>query len=152
MATEKCPVCRHHDRDKIDKLIHEGRERYDFLARRFDVSIKQLQHHRELHLRGMMPVAVDPPALTGRIMDMIGILDQELRKAEEEQNKPYLFACFREMRAQIDLVAHLTGIYGQAGNDLTAQQERTINRVIDALRDYPDAREAVRKAITVKQS
>ncbi len=148
-GTEVCAVCEHPERAAIEKMMADGRERYEFLARRFEVGAAELRRHREQH----MP---DDPGL--QFVDagqMIADINENLRLARirravaaETGNMAAEERAARQIDHETELLARLTGTIGQFKTALSMDQEKTMARIIEALRDYPEARTAVRKALS----
>ena len=149
MAGRTCTICAHPQRADIDKAILRD-EPYRAIACQFDVSREAVRrHHKGGHVSEKLIKAdrareiaradnllAEMQALQGRTLSL-------LEKAEGAGEHRTAIAAIREARANLEFLGRLAGEIAdqQVVNVFVNPQWLTIRGVVlDALRDYPDAR------------
>jgi hypothetical protein len=146
-----CTVCTHDERHSINVALVQ-RDPYRAIAGRHGVSRAALQRHAKDHLPKLLvqsSQAVEVARaddLIGNIDRMIGRLEAFIDKAEADKDGPEFRANIAEWRKQIELLARIAGQLQEAGQInvfLNPQWVQIEAAVVNALRQYPDARQAV---------
>ncbi|MCD6417829.1 hypothetical protein J7M00_03490 [bacterium] len=151
----KCTVCAHPERAEIDQAIVDGVP-YRAIACRYGVGREAVRRHAKNHLPRTL-VKAHEAAEVARADDLLARAREYearavelLKKAEEENDYGTALRGIREARACLELLARMRGEleHEMAINFLESKDWITIRELIaDALKPYPEAREALRKAL-----
>lgn len=153
---QTCTICRHKERDAIDLALLEGQPLRD-IARQFNVSRAALDRHKD-HLPGQLVKAHEAAeiASAGTLLDRLRQLNDETRailaETREIKNHDLSLKALARLEKQLELEAKLLGELKE--NETTvhiyASPEWVALRslVITALRPYPEAAQAVGKALS----
>ena len=150
-----CSVCRHPDRDAIDRALIEGQP-YRDIAGQYSVSKSGVERHGRNHLPATLTNAAEAEevaraddllsqlrALQGRAL---GILE----KAESSGDYRAALSAIREARGCLELLAKLAGEL-QSGTDLRVVVApdwiHLRGQVLESLRPFPEAKRAVAEAL-----
>lgn len=153
--TRTCTVCRHDQFHDINVALVK-RKPYRHIAERYSLSLAALKRHQDSHI----PAILAEAALAAEVeatADLAAELAQEktdiqrLKARAEEQDdvRTALIACDRALKA-LELQARVEQIIASAPtvNILTSRVwVETRSAIIGALEAYPDAREAVLRAL-----
>lgn len=151
----KCTICAHPKRAEIDQLIVEGVP-YRSIAGQFSVSKSAVERHAKSHIPKTLAKAHEAKEVS-RADDLLARAREYetravalLEKAAEEDDYGTALRGIREARSCLELLARMRG---------EIEREMTVNilqlpewvavreAVYRALKPYPEAREAVRKAL-----
>ncbi len=154
-----CTICTHEQRSEIDAgLLNETPLRD--IARRYETSKDALSRHRE-HLPKQLVKAQEQEDISQAI-DVVkqlkainGATLAILKEARAEGNGELALKAVDRIQRQLELQAKLLGELQQEGTiNVTVSPEWAALRavVIAALRPYPDAAQAVTRALTAGES
>ena len=150
-----CTICTHEQRPEIDAALLNG-EPYRHIAARFDTSTGALQRHRE-HLPSQLVKAREAEEITqaDTLLEQVRSLQTRalsiLDRADDSGDLRTALGAIREVRSNLELLAKLLGELQQEGTvnvTLTPEWLGLRAVVISALTPYPDAAQAVSKALT----
>ena len=154
----KCTVCTHAKRKAIDRLLVGGpRSSFLDIAKRFGLSKSAVYGHYIEHLPEQLQKAHEAQEiataddLTRRVNDLLRRLEAVLERAEEAGDDHLTLKAAREIRPTLELLGRLFGKIqdAQVVNVLVNPQWiETRNLIMNALADYPQARQAVATALT----
>ncbi len=156
----KCTVCEHEKVEEINKALLEGVSLRD-LAGRYSVSKTALHRHKESHLPAELTKAREAQEVTkaDSLLDqVIELRDKALSildKAEQAGDLRTALQGVREAKGCLELLARLQGeLQEQATvNILINPQWLSLRTVIlEALDRYPEARQAVARALREVES
>ena len=151
-----CTICNHAERPEIDRALLDG-EPYRHIAARFDTSTGALQRHREhLPTQLVKAQAAEEVAHADNLLEQVKSLQTRalsiLDRADAAGDLRTALSAIREARSNLELLAKLLGELQQEGttvNVYSAPEWLTLRAVlIGALRPYPDAAQAVSRALT----
>ncbi len=150
-----CSVCTHEQRADIDSALL-AEEPYRHIAARYGTSTGALQRHRE-HIPVHLAKAKDAEEITqaDTLLEQVRNLQTRalsiLDRADEAGDLRTALGAIREARSNLELLAKLLGELQQEGTvNVTVSPEWMTLRavVITALHPYPDAAQAVSRALT----
>lgn len=169
----RCTVCDHPDRAAIDRAL-AGNRTARSVAKNFGISASAALRHKRDHLASHLARALEE-AHTSRAGELVREREEErareigqaldvvqqlrainaaclevLSKARASEKHSTLLGAVDRIQRQIELQARLLGELqdGQAVNVLVAPEWHQVRLVVvEALRDYPEARLAVTKAL-----
>jgi hypothetical protein len=156
----KCTVCEHEKVEEINRLLLEGVSLRD-LAGRYSVSKTALHRHKESHLPAELTKAQEAReiAKADSLLDQVAELRDKalsiLDKAEQAGDLRTALQGVREAKGCLELLARLQGeLQEQATvNILINPQWLSLRTVIlEALEPYPEARQAVARALREVES
>jgi hypothetical protein len=154
-----CTICLHEARAEIDAALLKGETLRD-LARRHETSKDALSRHRE-HLPNKLLKARDAEEVTqaDTLLEQVRSLQTRalsiLDRADEAGDLRTALGAIREARSNLELLGKLAGELQQEGTvNVTVSPEWAALRavVIAALRPYPDAAQAVTRALTAGEA
>ena len=173
----QCSICSHPQKAEIDRAVLRGEGGYRVISKRFGISISALFRHRRHHLvkqlaRGLAGEQTDPYAMElaqqkraadaehkERAIDTVAQLRAinaaclEVLKQAREDGKPIvLLHAVDRIARQIELQARILGDIqeGPTVNVAVLPEWHGIRqRLLEALRPYPQARLAVAEALKV---
>jgi hypothetical protein len=151
-----CTVCRHPERDAVERDLAQGLP-YRDIASRHGLSRDAVRRHRNDHLAPMLAKVQAARERKGsRLLDRVEDLYARARRvldaAEAEGRASLSLAAIRELRSTCELLGRITG-------ELNDRPEQTINvlvapewhavraAMLDALAAHPEARLAVRERL-----
>ncbi len=150
-----CTICTHEQRPEIDSALL-AEEAYRHIAARFGTSTGALQRHRE-HLPKQLVKAQEQEDVRQAI-DVVkqlkainGATLAILKEARADKNGELALKAVDRIQRQLELQAKLLGELQQEGTiNVTISPEWLTLRavVIAALRPYPDAAQAVTRALS----
>ena len=156
--TMKCTVCRHPDREAIDRALVMRAETFRGLAKRHGLSKDSLLRHYDDHLPAALLKAKEAEdiasatKLLGEVEGLrvraIEILDAAL--AETEPDRRSALSAIREARGCLELYGKLAGQIpeGPTVNIVMSPEWQALQAfILQALDPYPDARLAVADAL-----
>lgn len=141
---ETCKVCNHVERGILDKAMKAGTS-LALLAKRFELTEDTLSRHRQNHIgevtfRG----GVDPAELLSTLQTNLENAQLAVVAAEGREK----LDAMREVRQTTEAVAKLVGAYKVIDSrQLLPFWNKLKAILLDALKPYPEAREAVLIAI-----
>lgn len=150
-----CTICTHESAPEIDRALLDG-EPYRHIATRYGTSTGALQRHRE-HLPNQLVKAKEAEEVTqaDTLLEQVRSLQTRalsiLDRADESGDLKTALAAIREARSNLELLGKLAGELQQEGTvNVTVSPEWLTLRavVIAALSPYPDAAQAVSRALT----
>ena len=148
-------ICRHSDREAIDRLLVDG-GRFRHIAARFNISTGALQRHKAEHLLTALINAgrAEEVARGDTLLDQLrGLQDRALSilgKAEAAGDLRTALGGVREARGCLELLGKLAGELhdGPTVNVLVAPEWVTLrSTILVALEPYPQAKGAVVEAL-----
>jgi len=146
-----CTICMHPDREAIDAALVAG-EPYRGIAQRYAASPDAVFRHRSDHVTATLVRAADAAevARADSLLGQLGELRADARriggKAEALGELKTALAGVRELVRIVELTAKLVGELDERPvvNVLVAPEWLAVrSELLDALRGYPDARQAV---------
>jgi len=152
-----CTVCNHQEKEKIDKLLVEGKS-FRNIAERFSLSSTSVYRHKS-HLNGTLIKAHEAQEIThaDNLMEQISSLQSRalniLSKTEVAEDWRAATGAIREARGCLELLGKLAGEFkeGQTINViLTPQWIELRTSIIQTLEAYPEAKLSVLKALEDK--
>ncbi|WP_085440442.1 hypothetical protein [Magnetofaba australis] len=155
----QCTVCAHRKLNAIDEALVAG-ESMAGLAKRYKLSRDALRRHRDSHLPEVM-VKSEEAQQTARgdsLIDQLKALQTRAHniamKAEKEGDLRAALAGIRELVRIVELLGKLQGELESGGPvvnvSINAEWVEIRAVVLSALAPYPDARQAVAKALSAK--
>ncbi len=152
-----CTVCNHPNKEAIDQALIDN-EPFRHIAARENVTTSALQRHKNGgHITAAMVQAagVAEIAHADSLLDQVNELKREARaikdKAEQANDYKTALMGIRELTRIIELLAKLQGELqeNQTINILAVSPEwvKTRTAILQSLEPYPDARQAVIKAL-----
>jgi len=150
-----CTICNHEQRPEIDRALL-SEEPYRSIAKRYGASASAVLRHRE-HLPVHLAKAKDAEEITqaDTLLEQVRNLQTRalniLDRADEAGDLRTALGAIREARSNLELLAKLLGELQQEGTiNVTVSPEWLTLRatVITALTPYPDAAQAVSRALT----
>ena len=150
-----CTICSHEQRPEIDAALLNG-EAYRSIAKRYGASPSAVLRHRE-HLPNQLVKAREAEEVTqaDTLLEQVRSLQTRalsiLDRADEAGDLKTALAAIREARSNLELLGKLAGELQQEGTvnvTLTPEWLGLRAVVISALQPYPDAAQAVSKALT----
>jgi len=154
----KCSVCKHSKREEIDQAIVDGVS-YRAISRQYGVGRDAVRRHALHHLPQTLAKAheaaeaVRADDLLARARTYQAKAEHLLLKAEADGDYNTALRGIKEARACLELLARMRA-------ELEAQREAEVitidqiegwdeiqEEILEALKPYPEAREAVRKAL-----
>ncbi len=156
----KCTVCEHEKVEEINRLLLEGVSLRN-IAKQYFVSAASLHRHKEGHLPAKLVKAQEAQeiAKANNLLDpVVGLRDKALSilaTAEQAGDLKTALQGIKEARACLELLARLQGELQERTtvNVLVNPQWITLRTVIlKALDGYPEARQAVARALREVES
>jgi lambda repressor-like predicted transcriptional regulator len=156
----KCTVCEHEKVEEINRLLLKGVSLRN-IAKQYSVSAASLHRHKESHLPAKLVKAQEAReiAKADTLLDQVaGLRDKALSildKAEQAGDLRTALQGVREAKGCLELLARLQGeLQEQATvNILINPQWLSLRTVIlEALDRYPEARQAVARALREVES
>ena len=153
--SRKCTICTHPQRDEIDRALVEGIPKRR-IAADFKVSESALRRHERNHLpkRLVQAHAAKEAARADDLLARARAYEAKavalLKQAEAEGDYNTALRGIREARAGLELLARMRGeLESQVRVNILELPEWQIVRevIYQALRPYPEAREAVREGL-----
>ncbi len=150
-----CTICNHEKRADIDAALL-AEEPYRGIAKRYGAGASAVLRHRE-HLPKHLAKAKDAEEITqaDTLLEQVRNLQTRalsiLDRADEAGDLRTALGAIREARSNLELLAKLLGELQQEGTvNVTVSPEWLTLRavVITALHPYPDAAQAVSRALT----
>ncbi|MBF0437961.1 MAG: hypothetical protein HQL93_02450 [Magnetococcales bacterium] len=150
-----CSVCIHKRLEDIDKALVEG-ETFRALSRQYLLSRDALRRHKMDHLPVAMAKAKEAEETShgDNLLDHLGELREQAQriaqKAEEAKNYTAALAGVRELVRIVELLAKLRGELNEAPTVnlfISAEWVSVQAVLVNALGPYPEARQAVLKAL-----
>ncbi len=151
-----CSVCGHEKRAEINEALLAG-EPYRSIAKRYEASESAVYRHKLEHL----PVTLTKAQEAAEVAQADNLLEQVrslqgraltiLDKAEASGELRTALAAIREARGNLELLAKLLGELQQEGTiNITVSTEWLTIRslIVQAVQPYPEAREAVLRALS----
>jgi transposase-like protein len=154
--TRPCSVCRHPDRDSIDRALVDGQDSYRDIARHFAVSKDALHRHKE---GGHIARALVEAKEAGEVARADTLLDQVktltarahgiLETAERAGDLRVALGAIREARGCLELLARVMGEIQSGSGSVTVNISGSREwiaikeTIVRTLAPYPDARDAV---------
>jgi hypothetical protein len=152
----KCSVCKHPKRAEIDRLLLSGEGTNRSIAKDYGLNHNAVQRHRSRHIAPALVKAkehreiIEANSVMGDVQMLrtraIALLDQ----AESEGDVKLACTALREVRGIIELLAKVSGEL-ETKTEINIIQNNTWIEirtcVIDALKPYPEARNAVVHAL-----
>ncbi len=154
-----CTICTHEKRADIDSALL-AEEPYRHIATRYGTSTGALQRHRE-HLPVHLAKAKDAEEMTqaDTLLEQVRNLQTRalsiLDRADDSGDLKTALAAIREARSNLELLGKLAGELQQEGTiNLVVNAEWLTLRaaVISALLPYPDAAQAVTRALAAGEA
>ena len=146
-----CTVCRHPDRQAIDRALISG-EAFRYVSERYRLSLAALVRHRDDHV----PVALRRAAEAQGLADALDLVAQlkavnsaafrVLQEARDAGDGELALKAIDRVVRQLELVAKASGDLPEAPTVnvfLLPEFVAVQTAVVDALSPYPDARDAV---------
>ena len=159
---QRCTVCNHKEIDKINERLIEGAT-LESLSTAYKVTVAALNRHKNNHLPAHLVKAQEAKeiAAASNLMERVAGLESKADdiylKAMQAENLNAAIGAVRELRAVTELIAKLTGeLQHQTvnNNNIVVMPEwwgiRTA--ILKALEPYPEARQAVIKAVEGAQA
>ena len=144
---EQCKACLHPEKPLIDKSLLAGMA-LTALASRFGLSEDSLSRHRGSHLEGEVSFkaqGLDPQELLVDLMANKLAAQEAAQSASSPREK---LEALREVRQTTEAIAKLTGAYRQVDQKhLLPFWTKMRTTLLKALAPYPEAREAVLRAL-----
>lgn len=150
-----CSICRHADRDAIDRALVEGQP-YRDIAGLYDLSKSAVERHGRSHLPATLTNAAEAEevARADSLLAQLRALQERalgiLAKAEGSGDFRTALLAIREARGCLELFARLAGEL-QTGTDLRVvvapEWIHLRGQVLDSLKGFPEARQAVAEAL-----
>jgi len=153
--TQKCSVCLHDEKNAIDEQLITG-VAVRTLAKKYDLGRMALQRHRANHLPKTLVKAraLQEMDHADRLLERVeGLYDKALQimnKAESDGKYQPAVSAIKEARSSLELIAKMIGELKTGTTiNLTYNQEFIEARllIVKALEPYPEAQEAVVKAL-----
>jgi hypothetical protein len=150
-----CTICLHEQRADIDAALL-AEEPYRSIAKRYGASASAVLRHRD-HIPAHLAKAKDAEEMTqaDTLLEQVRNLQTRaldiLDRADEAGDLRTALGAIREARSNLELLAKLLGELQQEGTiNVTVTPEWMTLRatVITALHPYPDAAQAVSRALT----
>jgi len=153
--TRTCTICSHTDRDAIEDAFIAGTPKRR-IASHYGISERAVRYHLREHLPSLLALARDAErasradSLLDRIEALQARTEAALEKAEEQENPFATFRGIAEMRKNFELIGELRRELNRTPTlNLSLNPEyieiRTL--IVQALGPYPDARDAVVRAL-----
>ena len=153
--TRVCTICSHESRDAIEDAFIAGTPKRR-IASHYGVSERAVRYHLREHLPALLALARDAEraARADTLLDRIEALQSRtlaiLEASEETNEHRTALTAIREARGNLELIGEVTKELNRAPTlNLSLHPEyieaRTL--IIQALGPYPEAREAVVKAL-----
>lgn len=173
MATP-CTICTHPEREVIDAIVARvdtgAAGSYSALARRYKVSRDALKRHRDNHLAiidvdalpaptglDLAPVTVDPEQaddMVWRARQMQARVQAIMVAAEEAGKASLALTASKELRGWLQLESAVIGALKKPRQNIRIdsmvvhqEMQQAQRAIIAALAPYPEAKEAVLKAL-----
>jgi|SRR5450759_268402 len=150
-----CRVCSHKRRVEIDVALVGGKTTIRALSTLYHVSEMSLARHRDKHIPAELARATNATevAQAGTLLDQIKDLQRKtLEILNEAEGPKYQLPAIREARSNIELLARLTNELPSSPTVinilLTDEWISLRSTIVQALDPYPDAIEAVSRAIS----
>jgi hypothetical protein len=153
--TRVCTICSHESRDAIEDAFIAGTPKRR-IASHYGVSERAVRYHLREHLPALLALARDAEraARADTLLDRIEALQSRtlaiLEATEEEGEHRTALAAIREARSNLELIGEVTKELNRAPTlNLSLHPEYVEARtlIVQALGPYPEAREAVVKAL-----
>lgn len=150
-----CSVCIHKRLEDIDKALIEG-ETFRALSRQYTLSRDALRRHKMEHLPTAMAKAKEAEEAShgDNLLDHLGELREQAQriaqKAEDAKNYTAALGGVRELVRIVELLAKLRGELNEApavNMFISAEWVNVQAVIVNALKSYPEARQAVVKAL-----
>lgn len=152
-----CTICNHEQRPEIDRALLDG-EAYRHIAARFDTSTASLQRHKDHLPGGQLAKAheaaevVKADTLLDRLKELNAETRAILKETRESKNHDLALKAIARVEKQLELEGKLLGELQPEGttiNVYSAPEWQTLRAVvIAALHPYPEATQAVSRALT----
>jgi len=149
-----CTICIHVDREKIDRLIVEGRS-YRNIAKQFSLSDTAVYRHKA-HLNRTLIKAkeAETVAHADNLLDQVKDLQAKaldiLSKCEKSKDWKTALSAIREARGCLELLGKLAAELQSAPTVnilISPEWVRIRTLILETLESYPDARLAIAKAL-----
>jgi hypothetical protein len=150
-----CTICSHESRDAIEDAFIAGAPKRR-IASHYAVSERAVRYHTREHLPALLALARDAEraARADSLLDRIEVLQCRtlaiLEATEETGDHRTALAAIREARGNLELIGEVTRELNRTPTlNLSLHPEYVEARtlIIQALGPYPEAREAVVKAL-----
>lgn len=147
---EHCKPCQHPEARLLDRLISRG-DTLAVLARRFELSEDAISRHRSEHVDKLaFTTQVDPQGLLRDLLAAKADAEATLKAADDPELR---LRAVREVRLTAESIAKLTGVFRAMDKKiLLPVWARVKQAVISALKDHPEAREAVLRSLEQAQA
>ncbi len=151
-----CTICTHEQRPEIDAALLNGEALRD-IAGRVPVSKSALARHAAEHIPAHLVKAKEAEEVTqaDTLLEQVRALQTRalsiLDRADHSGDLKTALSAIREARSNLELLGKLAGELQQEGTvNITVSPEWLTLRatVISALHPYPDAAQAVSRALT----
>jgi hypothetical protein len=157
-----CTICRHESRYDIDALLVDRSMSYRAIAQHYGVSKDAIGRHVSSgHISELLALARDAEthARADSLLDRLEALqyrtEAALTKAEESENHFATFRGISEMRRNLELIGEVTKELNRSPTlnlHLNPQYIAVRSGVIQAVEPYPEAKEAISKAMLQLES
>jgi hypothetical protein len=153
--TRVCTICSHESRDAIEDAFIAGTPKRR-IASHYEVSERAVRYHLREHLPALLALARDAEraARADTLLDRIEALQSRtlaiLEATEETNEHRTALTAIREARGNLELIGEVTKELNRAPTlNLSLHPEYVEARtlIVQALGPYPEAREAVVKAL-----
>ena len=160
---QKCSICRHPEREAIDSELLEGRPLRQ-IAARCSVSMTALQRHKTGHVSLKLVKARDAEVassaddLLRTVCELLAEAKDSLGRAKDEGRYGQVASNIREALRATELLAKLRGELNAGTttttvNIVAAPEWLSLRQVLlEALRPYPAAAQAVSRALQQAQA
>lgn len=151
-----CTVCKHESREIIDEMLMVKNDSFREVSGRFGLARSSLQRHKAEHIPKRLAkaqeaeVVAEADDLLAKVLNIEQTANRIAKRAEEEGDLRTAISGCRELARLVELLAKLQGVLkeGTTVNVLVQPQWiQTRNVIVEALRDFPDARIAVADAL-----
>ncbi len=150
-----CTVCEHPEREEIDRALVGGASNRS-AASLYDVSEAAVRRHRTNHLPAKMVMAENAAEVADadNLLDQVGDLQRRtmavLAAAEVSREHRTALAAIREARGNLELIGEVTKELNRVPTlnlSLHPQYIEARTLIVEALDPYPQAKEAVVRAL-----
>lgn len=159
----KCTVCIHPKQANIDQALLDNAESHQAIADRYNLSRSAVSRHRSEHLSERLAAVAErnADADVRQAFDVITQLRQineetmnVLRTARTDANHGLVLRAVDRVRRQIELQAKLIDLINDAPTinvTISPQWIELRTMIIAALEEYPEARQAVARALEANE-
>ena len=147
-----CSICSHEHRDAMEDAFIAGQAKRR-IASRHSVTERAVRYHMREHLPALLALARDAEraARADTLLDrMEALQNQTLAILDAPENQRTALAAIAQARRNLELIGEVTRELDRAGTinlELTVEWQEVKAVLVNTLASYPEAQQAVFKAL-----